>query len=244
MKVVFRINSKGVQTEHSLNLNTSVFLGRSRSCGIQLQDVKVSSKHCQFYLKKDRLEITDENSKNGTYLNGIRIEQSEVFIGDQIIIGDTLITIEESKMSAESVEVLTFPGPSKERIDFALRADFTGARIQNQQYHERVQAVAEVAAHEKEVSLRKKAHSKIRLSKQEIRARYKTRSFFAAFIDSAFLGFSLTFPVLMLNDQLMPVLLIGLAAVLGIGFFVLTFKFMKFTIGEQITGIQSLYNKQ
>lgn len=244
MKVVFRINSKGVQSEHSLNLNTSVFLGRSRSSGIQLQDVKVSSKHCQFYLRKDRLEIIDENSKNGTYLNGIRIEQSEVFIGDQIIIGDTLITIEESKMSPETVEILTFPGPSKERIDFALRADFTGARIQNQQYHERVQAATEVAAHEKEVFLRKKAHSKIRLSKQEIRARYKMRSFMAAFFDSAFLGFTLTFPVLVLHDRLVPMLLLGIAVALGIAYFVLTFKFMKFTLGEHITGIQSLYSKQ
>ncbi|WP_408098254.1 FHA domain-containing protein [Peredibacter sp. HCB2-198] len=244
MKVVFKIKSKGVQSEHTMDLNTTVNIGRSRSAQIQVQDQKISGNHCSFFLKRDRLELTDKDSKNGTYLNGIRIEQSEVFVGDQVRIGDTLITIEEEKMSPESVDILTFPGPKNERIDYALKADFTGARIQNQQYHERIQKAADSAAHDKEVYLRLKAKSKIRLDKHEIRARYKMRSLIATMFDGALIVFFFVFPIFTLSRKLMPAILLGAGVMSAVAFFFVTFKKMRFTLGEQITGIEELYKKQ
>lgn len=244
MKVFFKIKSKGVQTEHAMNLNTTVTIGRSRQSHIQLQDEKISGNHCHLFLKRDKLELTDGNSKNGTYLNGIRIEQSEVFIGDQIRVGDTLITIEESKMTPDSVDILTFPGPSKNRVDYELKADFTGARIQNQQYHEKLQAAAEVRGHEKEVYLRKKASSKILLSKQEIRAQYKIRSLITTFLDGGLVFFFLFFPMLIFSKKLAPLFLLGTGVASAIACFFVTYKLMKFTLGEQLLGFQDLYKKQ
>ncbi|WPU65312.1 FHA domain-containing protein [Peredibacter starrii] len=244
MKVVFKIKSKGVQSEHTMEMNTTVNIGRSRSAQISLQDEKISGNHCSFFLKRDRLELTDKDSKNGTYLNGIRIEQSEVFIGDQIRVGDTLITIEEDKMSPDSVDILTFPGPKKDRIDYALKADFTGARIQNQQYHERIQKTAEAASHEKEVFLRLKAKSKIRLDKHELRARYKMRSLIATMFDGVLIVFFFVFPIFVFSKQLIPAILLGAGVVSAVSFFFITFKKMRFTLGEQITGIEDLYKKQ
>lgn len=244
MKVFFKIKSKDVQTEHAMNLNTTVTIGRSRQSQIQLEDVKISGNHCQFLLKRDKLELTDGNSKNGTYLNGIRIEQSEVFIGDQIRVGDTLITIEESKMTPESIDILTFPGPSNIRADYELKADFTGARIQNQQYHEKVLAAKEAKGHKKEVFLRKKASSKIRLSKQEIRAQYKIRSLLTTFLDGGLVFFFLFFPMLIFSKKLAPLLLLGTGVASALACFFVTYKLMKFTLGEQLMGFQDLHKKQ
>lgn len=244
MKVVFKIKSKGVQTEHTMDINTTVNIGRSRSAQIHLQDEKISGNHCSFFLKRDRLELTDRDSKNGTYLNGIRIEQSEVFIGDQVRVGDTLITIEEDKMSPDSVDILTFPGPKKERLDYELKADFTGARIQNQQYHERIQKAEDAANHEKEVFLRLKAKSKIRLDKHEIRARYKMRSLIATMFDGALIVFFFVFPIFVLSKKLLPVILLSAGVVSAAAFFFVTFKKMRFTLGEQISGLEELYKKQ
>ena len=227
-----------------MNLNTTVTIGRSRNCNIQLQDDKVSGNHCSFFLKRDKLELTDGDSKNGTYLNGIRIEQSEVFIGDQIRVGDTLITIEDNKMSPDSVDILTFPGPQKERLDYELKADFTGARIQNQQYHDRIQKAEDAANHEKEVYLRLKAKSKIRLDKHEIRARYKMRSLIATMFDGALIVFFFVFPIFVLSKKLLPVILLSIGVVSAIAFFFITFKKMRFTLGEQVTGLEEIYKKQ
>jgi len=57
-------------------------------------------------------------------LNGILIEQTEVFAGDEIRIGDTLISIDDKKMTTQDVERLSFLGSAKERMDYVLKVGF------------------------------------------------------------------------------------------------------------------------
>lgn len=253
MKAVLKINSPGSNREHSLDVGAMFAIGRSGQCEFQLDDAKVSGRHCRFYLKKDRLEIFDLDSKNGTYLNGIRIEHSEMFLGDEVRLGDTTITIEESKMEADAVDALTFPGPFKDRMSYELKADFTGARIQNQLNNKKsYQVMAEAPSHEKEITLRKKIKSNLKLSKQEIRSRNKILSAVTTVLDAGLVFCAFSFPLGSLakyipaslaKEQKMIVLLM-MMGLSGLAFILLNFKATKFTIGERILGIQSLYQKQ
>ena len=166
MKVALKIVNKGSTNEHIMSLGNMIALGRSSKCDLQVDDDKMSGRHCRFTLKADRLEIADLDSKNGTYLNGIRIEQSEVFIGDEVKIGETVITLEEKNTDGEALSALTFPGPKKDRLSYELKADFTGARIQNQIANKRLSVTPKVnfeSSHAKEVEVRKKIKSKIRI---------------------------------------------------------------------------------
>jgi pSer/pThr/pTyr-binding forkhead associated (FHA) protein len=251
LKIAFR---NGVQMKE-LSLGQVMVIGRNSKCDCRLFDDKVSGQHCRFYLKKDRLEITDLESKNGLYLNGIRIEQSEMFIGDEVRLGDTVVTLEEQKVDAEAADLLTFPGHFKDRMNYELKADFTGARIQNQLSNKRLSVIPKIRmneSHVREVDLRKKIQSRIKLSKQEIRSRFKFQAFLATIFDSTALFLILSIPVFLIS-QLVPGTatkeqkLYALVTLMGLGgstFFLVNFKVSKFTVGEKLSGIKERYLNQ
>jgi hypothetical protein len=254
MKIKLKINHKGLIKEYAMNLGEIVSIGRSSKCEFQLEDEKTSGRHCRFFLKKDRLEITDLDSKNGTYLNGIRIESSEVFIGDEIKLGETVVTIEEKNADAEAVSTLTFPGPAKDRISYELKADFTGARVQNQMANKKLSVTPKVNYDEsriREIELRKKANSRVRVSKEEVRSRNKFRSFLSMLFDLALLGAFMCLPIYVMNQinqHVLPaqrslVLIVMEVFVIAI-FLGVNFKGSKFTFGERLAGIKKLYTNQ
>ena len=242
MKVTLKITYNKSSTEHELSLNARVVVGRSRQCEIHVEDAKTSSNHCQLTLRGRSLELVDLDSKNGTYLNGIRVEQTEVFAGDEVRIGDTIITIDESKMSPMDVECVSFLGSAKERLDYALKADFTGVRIQNQKNKEK--NLSQAASHAQEIALRKKIKSKIKISKQEIRNRRKITSFTAGAIDVLGIFIAAIFPLFFITYLPQVKVLGGASLAMVLGFSLYNFKLAKFTLGETLTGIKKQYLEQ
>ncbi len=263
MKVILKIQTNDKVTEFSLPVNESIIIGRSSRANCQINDDLMSSSHCRLHLKFDRLEINDMDSKNGTYLNGIRVERSEVFMGDEIKLGGSKITLFEEKMENDSIELLTFPGPFKERVSHELRVDFTGARIQNQ-INQSSKLQTESPSHLKEIQLRKKIKSNIKLSKQEIRSKLKMQSGMASIVDIGLFICAFILPIVFINyiiqsagidlpgltvnanyiKENKSAFLIG-AEALTVGlFFFFNFKAAKFTIGEKIAGIQTAYDTQ
>lgn len=66
--------------------------GRESTCQIQLDDEKLSRKHCRIERKKGSYVLVDLSSKNGTYVNNIAVFPSKVLKdGDEIKIGDVRI---------------------------------------------------------------------------------------------------------------------------------------------------------
>jgi len=253
VKVVLKFLSDGKIIEQELSLNAVINIGRSSKCDVQLPDEKISSRHCRLYLKIDRLELSDLDSKNGTYLNGIRIEQSEVFVGDEIKIGGSVITIEEKKMAKETIDVLTFPGPFKDRLNYELKADFTGARILNQTGQNSLPPnYSQEASHIREIDLRKKVKSKLKLSKQEIRTRNKFTSLVSTFLDGVAFAVVLSIPLFIVSrlvsskvDQSQKLSFLITLELTALGIFIISnYKLSKFTIGEKLSGIKKLYSNQ
>ena len=54
------------------------FIGREKINSIVLDDEKVSKKHAVIYHKDNKYFIEDLNSKNGVFVNGIRIEKETI----------------------------------------------------------------------------------------------------------------------------------------------------------------------
>lgn len=102
---------------------TPVVLGRKESLKCHLPDNKCSSTHCKMWFSNKELWIQDLQSKNGTLVNGVRIEKSRVFAGDSILIGDTTILIPSAYNSPEVIEALTFDGGTQSRNAFAVRVE-------------------------------------------------------------------------------------------------------------------------
>jgi pSer/pThr/pTyr-binding forkhead associated (FHA) protein len=61
--------------------------GRHPDSDIFLDDVTVSRRHAEFYRQGARFTVRDVGSLNGTYVNRERIEEAELFGGDEVQIG-------------------------------------------------------------------------------------------------------------------------------------------------------------
>ena len=73
----------------------SITIGRSPDADIILLDEKVSRVHCGIRLWDGEFYIKDLKSKNGTFVNGRRVEVSKLKASDVIKIGSYTFTFEQ-----------------------------------------------------------------------------------------------------------------------------------------------------
>ena len=66
-------------------------IGRAPECDIRLPDQGVSRRHCTVENLGQRLQVTDLESANGSYLNGELVETGALGPGDQLAVGPTVL---------------------------------------------------------------------------------------------------------------------------------------------------------
>ncbi len=76
----------GSQKAFSVASDTTI-IGRRHDCDLCIPLTVVSKRHCQLNLNKEAVKIRDLDSRNGTFLNGKRINETTVQPGDYIRIG-------------------------------------------------------------------------------------------------------------------------------------------------------------
>jgi Tol biopolymer transport system component len=106
-----------------LKLRTRV--GRERDNELVLTDPRVSRYHAIIELDDNRWVVRDQNSANGTFVNAKRISAGRVLQpDDRIVVGDTEMVFQPSRVGAGSRVEPTMPGTSPE----AAGAARAGAR--------------------------------------------------------------------------------------------------------------------
>jgi hypothetical protein len=69
-------------------------VGRSREADVVLHDPEVSRRHARFESRNGVVFVDDLSSRNGTFLNGRRVEESiEVREGDAVDVGTTRMMV-------------------------------------------------------------------------------------------------------------------------------------------------------
>jgi hypothetical protein len=255
MIVMLRLQTKDVVSEVPIEIYKSIVVGRSIHANHKVLDELMSGTHCRITLTHSKLEVTDLESKNGTYLNGLRVDRSDVFLGDEIRIGATKITILHGKMDPESIAAITFLGAAKDRQSHGLKLDFTGARMLNQELGTSSDVEKRpTMSSNKELEVRKVVKSKIKLSKQEIILRNKKRASLASTIDIILVFCVIALPLIASNliilfspsfvqENRLIFMLTSVVVCVGL-YFILNFKIFKFTTGEKLSGIEHLFNNQ
>ncbi|MFZ2148573.1 MAG: FHA domain-containing protein [Sedimentisphaerales bacterium] len=76
----------GSQKAFSLPSDTTI-IGRRHDCDLCIPLTVVSKRHCQLNQNNEAVKIRDLDSRNGTFLNGKRINETTVQAGDYIRIG-------------------------------------------------------------------------------------------------------------------------------------------------------------
>ncbi len=97
---------KRLRDDSFLDICDSIIAGRHSSCGISLaHEEGASRKHARFNFKDGQLSITDLGSLNGTLVNGVEIDGTQILKHSDIIIFDTdkyLLTIPQMKHAPEA----------------------------------------------------------------------------------------------------------------------------------------------
>ena len=91
--------------KQTVKLDEELSIGRTNAANIALGDGGLSRVNTTFFLDEDLVFVVDENSTNGTFVNGERISGSprQIFDGDRIKIGsETNIRIEIGEKAAVS----------------------------------------------------------------------------------------------------------------------------------------------
>ncbi len=77
-----------------ISIASSIIIGRSSACDIYIDDSKLSRQHFAVERINNELYITDLDSRNGTFINGIRIKsRRKIMNGDRIFAGLSEIII-------------------------------------------------------------------------------------------------------------------------------------------------------
>jgi pSer/pThr/pTyr-binding forkhead associated (FHA) protein len=111
-------------------------IGRRKNCDLRIPLESVSRRHCQFDLENQSLKLKDLGSRNGTFLNGNRIEEQILKPGDSIKIGPVVFAMqidgqpekivappEDSPARASSpdeTDVIKSPGNADSELDLDL----------------------------------------------------------------------------------------------------------------------------
>lgn len=77
---------------HDLKLGKNI-LGRGAHCQIKVQSVGISKDHCEIHVYKDKMMVVDLKSSNGTFLNGVKIQNSILNLGDKISLFDVIMDV-------------------------------------------------------------------------------------------------------------------------------------------------------
>ena len=96
-------------------------IGRHGENDIVLRDSSVSRHHASFMKEGENLFVTDEGSKNGTIVNGLKVESVRLEDGDVIRIGDNLVIVVSVSSNDETGATVT--GEHVKRATVPLSSD-------------------------------------------------------------------------------------------------------------------------
>jgi transcriptional regulator with PAS, ATPase and Fis domain len=92
LRVVFCVDRPVVPPALVNVTRDGLAIGRKVDQGLRLEDARISAHHATVRrTETGALVVVDESSKNGTFVNGVRVERSTLELGDVLSVGDTCL---------------------------------------------------------------------------------------------------------------------------------------------------------
>jgi len=106
-KVLYiHISDRGQLRSVKIVAGADYIIGRSPGSDVVLSDNSCSGRHAVIFWRGDRAVIRDLDSANGTRVNGETVAETEIRVGDQIIMGDTGISVSDQPPDTADEDVL------------------------------------------------------------------------------------------------------------------------------------------
>lgn len=74
--------------------STVTVIGRRQECDLCIPLMIISRRHCQLNFDENTVHIRDLGSRNGTFVNGRKIEETELSPGDMLEVGPLKFTVQ------------------------------------------------------------------------------------------------------------------------------------------------------
>ena len=101
---------------HELNVDCTT-IGRVDDNLFQIAEPSVSSHHCEVHLRGNEALIRDLNSTNGTFINGEKITESILKVGQTLRLGNIELKLEVPGVVAGPSAAAPAPGSAKKPVD-------------------------------------------------------------------------------------------------------------------------------
>lgn len=137
MKVIVSVvDSKGKKQTFALR-EKPIVIGRSENAHVKITDELASGTHCMICFKDNSIYIEDLQSKNGIYLNGVKVYKQRMFIDDKIKIGNTILYVEIDRLEPEVRKILTPVGTGNRfKGEMTLELDTFNSKKKNLVSHD------------------------------------------------------------------------------------------------------------
>lgn len=233
MSVQLKVTLKSFTSKLPLEVGQFCTLGRSSKSTFQIDDDNISSLHCKLTLTDNCIKLEDLGSKNGTYLNGVKVESGTVFLGDEIRMGKVQILID-----IESLD-------DKWKIALIKR---------DKAYQEPKLEIQKIEYPKNDFIYNEETRNPIRTLKkidlEDIHEKHSLRSKASYTINYLILLFLLVLPPitimnfsnLEINHQVIAIAIIE--PIFLALYYYMNYRFLKLTIGEKLAGIEKLYKNQ
>ncbi len=91
-------------------------IGRSSSCAVHIQAPGISKVHAELIIKDNKLTLSDKNSSNGTFVNGVKIKKEVIEMGDQVSLFDIVFDIIRTHIPQQPIAPLQQPSSSNGNV--------------------------------------------------------------------------------------------------------------------------------
>ncbi len=108
-------------------------VGRGQEATIRIGSAGVSKTHAKILVTGDKIIVSDMNSRNGSFVNGVRVQNQRVHIGDKLALHDVLFDILNLPNSVMMTPYVGNPQMQQQQMQVA---QYDGnAALQNQGMH-------------------------------------------------------------------------------------------------------------
>ena len=116
----------GTGSQYALDGHCENRIGRGLDCQIVLTDPLSSRVHAVVFRDEDGWWVRDEGSRNGTYLNGQKIDEARILEGGEVTIGQAALTFHQGGPQS-TVDDTSLPNLTETIVfDAPVRSDDTG----------------------------------------------------------------------------------------------------------------------
>lgn len=121
MTVIITLKGEDVnEKEYAFSNRDAILVGRKETNDIILKNPTVSSHHFKIIRENEDYYIEDQNSTNGTFLNGTQITKAKIKTGDMVSVSIYSMIFKIIKLKIPKAEIQIIENPVDERKKFII----------------------------------------------------------------------------------------------------------------------------